>query len=111
MTVILEKTLERFAFGDSPEMADALLALVLSGNKTATCAPLREYEQEGVPLPQPGERSIVLDGDNNPVCMIETINVAVRPFDAVDADFARAEGEGDLSLAAWRTIHREFFDR
>ena len=29
-----------FAFGDSPELADELLALVLAGRKTATCAAL-----------------------------------------------------------------------
>jgi uncharacterized protein YhfF len=36
--------LERFAFGDSPQMADALLALVLAGTKTATCSALAAYE-------------------------------------------------------------------
>ena len=29
--------LERFSFGDSSDLADSLLALVLSGEKTATC--------------------------------------------------------------------------
>ena len=29
--------LETFAFGDSPALADELLALVLAGKKTATC--------------------------------------------------------------------------
>jgi uncharacterized protein YhfF len=32
-----------FAFGDSPALADELLALVLAGRKTATCAALRDY--------------------------------------------------------------------
>ena len=35
--------LERFAFGDSPELADALLALVLAGTKTAWRAAHRAY--------------------------------------------------------------------
>ena len=30
----------RFGFGDSAALADELLALVLAGAKTATCAPL-----------------------------------------------------------------------
>jgi uncharacterized protein YhfF len=29
--------LKTFAFGDSPALADELLALVLAGKKTATC--------------------------------------------------------------------------
>jgi uncharacterized protein YhfF len=36
--------LESFAFGDSPALADELLALVLAGKKTATCwAASREF--------------------------------------------------------------------
>jgi uncharacterized protein YhfF len=29
----------------------------------------------------------------------------------VDKDFAREEGEGDLSLQYWREAHRRFFSR
>jgi uncharacterized protein YhfF len=29
----------------------------------------------------------------------------------VDEEFARAEGEGDLSLAYWRRTHKHFFSR
>ena len=36
---------ERFSFGDSPEMADELLALVLAGKKTATVSVILEDEQ------------------------------------------------------------------
>ena len=36
---------ECFAFGDNPEMADELLALVLSGKKTATVSVVLENEQ------------------------------------------------------------------
>lgn len=36
---------ECFSFGDSPEMADELLALVLSGKKTATVSVFLEGEQ------------------------------------------------------------------
>ncbi len=35
------------AFGDSPELADELLALVLAGTKTATCSSVWEWEAEG----------------------------------------------------------------
>jgi uncharacterized protein YhfF len=32
-----------FSFGDSPAMADELLALVLAGTKTATCGARRDF--------------------------------------------------------------------
>ena len=36
---------ERFSFGDSPEMADELLALVLAGKKTGNSFGILEDEQ------------------------------------------------------------------
>jgi uncharacterized protein YhfF len=101
---------EAWGFGDSAEMADALGALVRSGRKTATCSLLWQYEADGDPLPAVGEHSIILDGQGEPLCIIETVEVDVRPFECVDAAFAAAEGEGDGSLAYWRAAHWSFFE-
>jgi uncharacterized protein YhfF len=105
------KHLPRWAFGDSPALADELLALVLAGKKTATCGALWQYEAEGMPVPKPGERSIVLDGTKRPRCVIETSEVDIKRFDAVDAQFAHDEGEGDRSYAYWRSAHEDYFRR
>ncbi len=99
------------AWGDSPELADELGALIVDGTKTATCSALWEYEAEGSDLPEVGSKTIVLDGNNNPLCIVETTEVAVRPYDEVDARFAYEEGEGDRSLAYWRDAHWRFFSR
>jgi uncharacterized protein YhfF len=98
-------------WGDSPEMADELGALISAGTKTATCSSLWEYEAEGDPLPQTGLKTIVLDGNGDPLCIVETTEVEVRPYDEVDAQFAYEEGEGDRSLEYWREAHRRFFSR
>ena len=99
-------TLERFAFGDSPALADELLALVLSGVKTATCWSDREIVETC-----PGKRMVACDGAGTPRAVIETVSLEPRAFDAVDAAFARQEGEGDLSLEAWRAAHEAYFER
>ena len=99
--------LPQWAFGHSKQEADALCALVLAGTKTATCAALYHYEDE--PAPEPGDRSVLLDGDNQPRCVIEFTATDVVPFDEVDAAFAHLEGEGDRSLATWRKIHQKSF--
>ena len=52
----------KFSFGDSPELADRLLALVLAGKKTATCGALRDFGQDGEPMPEVGRRDVVLNG-------------------------------------------------
>jgi uncharacterized protein YhfF len=98
-------------WGDSPEMADELGALIADGTKTATCSALWEYEAEDEPLPQVGLKSIVLDGKGDPLCIVETTEVEVRPYEEVDAGFAYEEGEGDRSLEYWREAHWSFFSR
>jgi uncharacterized protein YhfF len=100
-----------WGFGNTPEMADELGRLVQSGVKTATCSLLWEYETDGEPLPQVGELSIILDGDEKPLCIIETVQVEVKPMNDVDEQFAFDEGEGDRSLAYWRQAHWQFFSK
>ncbi len=95
-----------FAFGDGLELADELLDLVLRGLKTATCSTEDEPNTS-----TPGERWIVLDGRGNPRCVIESIEVTYRRYNDVDAAFAYEEGEGDRSLAYWRSAHRRYFER
>jgi uncharacterized protein YhfF len=102
---------EAWGFGDNAEMANDLGQLVIEGVKTATCSLLWEYEAEGETLPHKGELSIILDGDGQPLCIIQTVQVKIVPFEAVDADFAYDEGEGDRSLAYWRATHWRSFSR
>lgn len=97
--------------GDTPDLADELGALIVSGVKTATCSARWEWEAEDRPLPQPGLLSIILDSDNQPLCIIETTEVTLRAFKDVDADFAAAEGEDDRSLESWREEHWRYFSR
>ncbi len=102
---------EAWGFGDSATMADELGALVVQGIKTATCSLLWEYEDGDEPVPRAGDLSIILDGAGHPMCIIRTTAADIVPFNAVTADFAFAEGEGDRSLAYWRRAHRRFFTR
>lgn len=98
-----------FAFGDSPELADQLLALVLEGRKTATCSALASFSDGGEPLPVVGRCDVVLDGQGRPAAVLETTAVFVCRFDEVDAAFAEDEGEGPLD--EWRKGHEAYFRR
>ena len=53
----------------------------------------------------------MLDGKDAPVALIRTLGVSIEAFRNVGEDFAREEGEGDLSLRYWREGHRDFFSR
>lgn len=102
---------EAWSFGDSREMAEQLGRLVYEGDKTATCGALWEYAHDGEALPKVGEVEILLDGAERPLCIIETTDVRITPFNEVDEDFAFAEGEGERTLMWWRQAHWDFFSR
>lgn len=99
-----------WSFGDSPEMADELAALVMKGGKTATCCSLSSFEKEEE-LPSVGSYSIVLDGEGTPVCVIRTIAMYLKQFSDMTDELAKKEGEGDLSLDYWKKGHQDFFER
>ena len=96
-------------FGATPEQSDELLGLVLDGRKTATATSQADYAKEGEELPEPGTLGIVLDGAGHPRALVVTTEARVVPFDQVDADHARDEGEGDGSLENWRVAHEGYF--
>jgi uncharacterized protein YhfF len=110
-TIAEKKGFQAWGFGDSPDMADRLGALVKRGIKTATSGSLWHYELDNEPIPQVGDLSIITDGNNEAMCIIETIEAVVTPFNEVDASIAYDEGEGDRTLAYWRRVHEDFFRR
>lgn len=97
---------EAWSFGGAP---DELAELVIQGKKTATSSLYHWYEGGEERLPQAGDYSVVLDARGNAVCIIQTTKVDIVPFCDVSGEHAQREGEGDLSLAYWRQVHKEFF--
>lgn len=89
--------------------ADLLARLVVIGEKTATASAYPLYELENETLPTIGAYSVILDSNDNAICIIQTEKVTVVPFDEVTAEHAYKEGEGDKSLGFWRKVHEKFF--
>ncbi|MCM3757109.1 ASCH domain-containing protein [Sporosarcina aquimarina] len=103
-------TPEAWMFGDgSKEMGDELGSLVVTGLKTGTCSAHCIYELEGEEIPQEGQYEIVLDGDSNPLAIIQYTKIDFVKMNEVTKDFARSEGEGDLSYDYWYRAHEKFF--
>jgi uncharacterized protein YhfF len=98
-------------FGDSEKLARDLAELVLHGSKRATAGLWWDAETDPSMMPVLGGYSLVTDFSGTPLLIIRTTAVDIRPYDAVDADFAAAEGEGDGSLEFWRTAHWAYFSR
>jgi uncharacterized protein YhfF len=99
------------AFGDSEALAQELAELILNGTKRATAGSVWGLEAANQRCPQRGDLSIITNWAGTPLCVIETTQLDVVPFDQVSAEFAAIEGEGDGSLAYWQEVHTAFFSR
>lgn len=100
--------IECFHFELTKELANSLLAMVLSGQKQATASSLYAFEMRGERLPQTGDYSIVTDWEGNPRCVIETTAVTLLPFKEMTYELCKREGEDD-TLESWRDGHSRFF--
>ena len=84
---------------------DELFELVRCGRKTATCAVL-----DNEPLSSPGDVEQIVNSKGE-IIKIKIINVEIKRFCDIDATWAKKEGEGDLSLAYWQKVHKDFFTK
>ena len=80
--------IDAWAFGVE---ADLLADLVLKGEKTATASAYDLYALEDEPLPQEGTFDIILDSQDQAVCIVEITKVSVEPFNQVSAQHAFKE--------------------
>lgn len=99
---------EAWSFGTD---ADTLAQLVKQGIKTATTSGFELYAFDNDPLPKVGEYNIILDSQNEPVCVTKTKVVEVLPFKYSSAEHAYHEGEGDRSYDYWHQVHVDFFTK
>ncbi|HGQ0792331.1 acetyltransferase [Streptococcus pneumoniae] len=98
--------IDAWAFGVEP---DLLADLVFKGEKTATASAYDRYVLEDEPLPQVGTFDVILDSQNQAVCIVEITKVSVELFNQVSAQHAFKEGEGNKTLVYWRQVHEDFF--
>jgi uncharacterized protein YhfF len=78
--------------------------------KTASCGSLASFQAEAS-APKIGSYNIILNGQGTPVCVVRMVSMRLVRFCDVTEEFARKEGEGDLSLEYWRKEHQRFFTR
>ena len=99
------------AYGDSAALSQALLALILGGRKRAGTSLLWAMQAGNARLPRAGDIEIVVDHCNKPALITRITEVRVVPYNAVTAEYAATEGEGDGSLDYWRSAHWAFLSR
>ena len=102
--------IERYSFGNTPEMEDKLAQLVAKGEKKATTSLVALYDPDNDRIPEKGDLNIILDSKGNEVCVTRNTRVYSIPFREVSEKYAFMEGEGDKSLDYWRKVHIKFFE-
>jgi uncharacterized protein YhfF len=102
---------DAYHFDDNQPSADELAQLVLRGVKRATAGLAWSFEAQGQVFPKVGDLNVVTDWAGAPVCVVETVQVDIVPYEEVGAEFAAVEGEGDGSLAYWQRVHAAYFAR
>lgn len=97
-------------FCNDEKNTNELAELVNKGIKTATCSPYIYFEINKEKLPQKNDLSIIIDWYKKPICIIKTKNIEIKKFKDISKEFAKKEGEGDLSLNYWKKVHKDFFN-
>jgi uncharacterized protein YhfF len=101
--------MRRWGFADPGPLRDELTALALAGTKTSTASLYIEYEIDGEPLAEPGERDLLVDSEDRPIAIVETISARVIRLADVDDQHAIDEGEGYEDAAAFRASHERYW--
>ncbi len=92
-------------------MGNSLVPLAVSGQKRGTCHLDLDFEIMGVPRRKVGDYWVVVDSENAPHCLVKVVRIDTLAIKDVGEDFARREGEGDLSLRHWREVHEKYWRR
>ena len=105
------ESLPRWGFASPGALRDELTALALAGTKTTTAGLFADIEVEGEAVTEPGDLEILLESDERPVAVIETIQNRVVRLADVDDRHAIDEGEGYRNAAEFRVAHERFWNR
>jgi uncharacterized protein YhfF len=102
--------LGRWGFADPGPLREKLTALALAGTKTTTASLRVEFELDGEALPVPGERSLLVDSEDRPIAVVETVTCRVVRLADVDDQHAIDEGEGYANAAEFREDHEAYWN-
>jgi uncharacterized protein YhfF len=102
--------LPRSGFAFPGPLRDELTALALTGTKTTTAGLYDELLADGESPSAPGDREVLLDSDERPVAVIETVDNRIVRLADVDDRHAIDEGEGYANAAEFRVAHERFWN-
>ena len=102
--------LPAWGFAFAGPLRDRLTQLALDGTKTTTAGLYVEVALGDDAMSVPGTREVLLDSDERPVAVIETVECRVARLADVDDRHAIDEGEGYANTYEFRVAHERFWN-
>jgi uncharacterized protein YhfF len=102
--------LPAWGFAFPGPLRDELTRLALEGTKTTTAGLHVEVELGDDALPVIGAQEVLLDSDERPVALIETVDCRIVRLADVDDRHAIDEGEGYADAHEFRVAHERFWN-
>jgi uncharacterized protein YhfF len=102
---------DAYGIGDTSELKQELLNLVLDGKKRASTSLVKESELEGWPEPEVGQYNVILDGCDKPAAVVRTVRIRKCSFSDVDEEHSFWEGEDERTLDSYIREHTKYYTR
>ena len=102
---------DAYGIGDTPELKQELLNLILDGKKRASTSLVKESKIESWPEPEVGQYNIILDDSDMPAAVIRTVSIRRCRFSDVDEEHAYWEGEDERTLDSYIREHTKYYTR
>jgi uncharacterized protein YhfF len=102
--------LPAWGFAFPGPLRDELTTLALEGTKTTTAGLYDEMAAEGESVPEAGAREVLLDSEERPIAVVETVDCRVVRLADVDDRHAIDEGEGYADAHEFRIAHERFWN-
>jgi uncharacterized protein YhfF len=96
-------------FGSSAAMANVIVPLILTGQKTGTFALASDFEADPAAAPQVGDDYVVTWFEGPPALLYRVTEVQIVPFEGIDHDHVQVEGPNARNVDTWRRIHWEYW--
>jgi acetyl-CoA synthetase len=96
-------------YGNTRAMADIIVPLILSGQKTGTFALAAEFDADPAAAPQVGDFYVVTQFDGTPALLYRITQTQRVPFEGIDDDHVQVEGPNARQVDIWRKIHWEYW--
>ena len=96
-------------YSSSRAVGDAIIGLILSGEKTGTFSLAAEFDDQPDAIPQVGDYYVITNFDGEPALLYRVTAIEQVPFTGINDEHVQVEGPAARTVAVWRKIHWDYW--